>query len=136
MLWNKLGGGGGGVNLNRFHKKTNMVNLVENGEEAAFSTAVEVTGIRRTLDQFMKTHIASNQNFQAGIEMIVNLIGILKVSFHHCYLRTRAQTSWVRTYQPFLISIPVDFLTSRYHQFQEINGATKIGIFLNLVLRT
>lgn len=47
---------------------------MENGDDLQYATADEVDGIRRTLDQFMKTQEENNQKFQAGIDQILYLM--------------------------------------------------------------
>lgn len=44
-------------------------------EEIVFAVAVDVDGLRRTLDNFMKQQEESNHNFHAGIEKILSLFG-------------------------------------------------------------
>lgn len=51
-----------------------MLNGIEEDGPSPYATAVEVDGIRRTLDQFMTQQETTNQKLQAGIDKILTLI--------------------------------------------------------------
>lgn len=51
-----------------------MINGDEPEGPSPFASAMEVDGIRRTLDMFMKQQEASNKKFQAGIDQILSFI--------------------------------------------------------------
>lgn len=59
---------------NRFHKCFKMLNSDKMDAPRPFASAVEVDGVRPTLDSFMKQQEASKLGFQAGIDKILSII--------------------------------------------------------------